>query len=98
MKKLKKLVLKKEVISMLGGREMNLVKGGDAASNCYCDTDGCAGGTPISVWCASAPPNNNNITTGGTLTNACYPNVDPDPNISVAPTCGCWYESINMCN
>jgi len=58
MRKLKKLTLKKEVISDLGENEMNQLKGGDtiigpSCLNCYTYTG--QNTCPQWVWCADSP-------------------------------------------
>jgi len=52
MKKIKKLTLNKEVVSILGGNDMNLVKGGyseDGSCNAMCHEGGAVGGGGIDV-------------------------------------------------
>ena len=62
MKKIKKLTLNKDVVSILGGNDMNLVKGGtgysmDGAASCWgiCGGNG-GGGVPFDMVNPPVPP------------------------------------------
>jgi hypothetical protein len=73
MKKLKKLVLNKEVVSILAGNEMNLVKGGT-----YTGGTGTGGGAATGPGCDTTPLATCGCTggcgpTGGVYLSACYP-------------------------
>jgi len=69
MKKIKKLMLNKEVVSILGGNDMNLVKGGvytqDGGSTCY--TCGGNGGNA----CPNDAIPQNNVTQNATCPLSC---------------------------
>jgi len=71
MKKIKKLALNKEVVSILGGNDMNLVKGGtgysmDGAASCWGICGGNGGGS-------ACPVDNTNVTPpSGSIASVCY--------------------------
>jgi len=68
MKKIKKLTLNKEVVSILGGNDMNLVKGGtqfvDGSYPCG-GTDCCCNASFMAVSCLPGPAVDTGVHTGG---------------------------------